>query len=40
MNDRDELIERMVDQYREQVEAKDDDELLGDTLTTLREHTI
>lgn len=37
---REDVIDTMVDQYREQLEEKDNDELLGDTLTTLREHTI
>lgn len=40
MTDRETMIERMVDQYREDLEEKGDDELLGDTLTALREHTI
>ena len=40
MNDRDEVIQRMLDEYREQLDEEDDDELLGDKLAFLREDTI
>jgi len=40
MNDRDEMIQRMLDEYREQLEEEEDDELLGDRLEFLREDTI
>jgi hypothetical protein len=40
MTDRKNMIERNIEQYREILEQKDDDELLGGTLDTLREHTI
>jgi hypothetical protein len=40
MTDRQNMIERMVEQYRDDLDEKDDDELLGGTLDTLREHTI
>lgn len=37
MKNREDVIENMVDQYREQLEEKDDDELLGGTLEQLCE---
>jgi len=37
---RDEVIEQLLDQYREQLEEKDNEELLGTTLDKMRENAI
>jgi len=34
---REDVIEKLVDQYREQLEEKDDEDLLGSRLETIRE---
>ena len=38
--DRDDIIEHLVGLYREVLEEKDDEDLLGDSLEEVRETTI